>query len=260
MRISTLSGPLLRGKPERLFVLDYGLFDVTAARPPRRIGIPGFLVGTDAGEWALFDTGFPREYADDHAAASARDGLGAFGKVVRLGPENLPEAQLTLAGVAPEEVTVMVQTHTHIDHAGSMGGFPGLGDVPVVIGAAERALPRPAPIFGDGGAWPDRDWRCVEGDVDLGSGLRLLSLPGHAPGQLGALVTLPETGSVLLTCDAASRPGEVVEGYAGSFDPEAARASGARLMRLAAETDAWIVWGHDPGQWRVLRKAPEWYG
>ena len=251
--------PLLRGKPERLFVLDYGLFDVTAAVPPRRIGIPGFLVGTDAGEWVLFDTGFPREYAEDAAAAGARDGLGAFGEVVRLGPENLPEAQLALAGVAAEDVTVMVQTHTHIDHYGSMAGFPGLGDVPVVIGAAERALPRPAPIFGEPGDWPDRDWRCLEGDVDLGPGLRLLLLPGHAPGQLGALLTLPETGAVLLTCDAASRPGEVAEGYSTSMDPEAARTSGARLMGLVAETDAWVIWGHDPGQWRVLRKAPDAY-
>ena len=260
MRIERLDGPLMRGKAERLFVLDYGTFDVTSATPPRRIGIVGFLVGTDAGDWALFDTGFPPEYATDAGAASARDGLGAFGEVVSLTPENLPEAQIRRAGIAPSDITVMVQTHTHIDHWGGMGGFPGLGDVPVVIGGAERAMERPAPGFGAPGEWPDMDWRTLEGDADLCEGLTLLPSPGHAPGQIAALVTLPETGAVLLTCDAASRPAEVLEGFSTSLDPEAARASAARLMGIAAETDAWILWGHDPGQWRVIRKAPESYG
>ena len=257
MRTRTLDGPLLAGRPDRLYVLDYGLFEVTAAVPPRIIGLAGFLVRTDAGEWALFDTGMPRDYAADAAAAGARDGLGAFGEVRSLGPGNLPEAQLALAGA---EVTAMVQTHTHIDHAGGMGGFPGLGDVPVVIGAAERAMARPAPGFGDGGDWPDMDWRLLEGDADLGPGLRLLSVPGHAPGQLAALVELPETGAVLLTCDAISRPAEMWKGFDTARDVEASMESAGRLMRLAEETGAWVVWGHDPGQWRVLRKAPDWYG
>ena len=260
MRIRRLDGPLLRGKAERLYVLDYGTFDVTAAVPPRRIGILGFLVGTDAGDWALFDTGFPREYAADAAAASARDGLGAFGEIVSLGSENLPEAQIRRAGIEPSDVTAMVQTHTHIDHWGGMGGFPGLRDVPVVIGAAERAMERPAPIFGDPGDWPDMDWRVLEGDADLCDGLTLLSAPGHAPGQIAALVELPETGAVLLTCDAISRPAEALDGFSTTTDRAQAVESAARLMELAAETDAWILWGHDPGQWRVIRKAPEFYG
>jgi N-acyl homoserine lactone hydrolase len=84
-------------------------------------------------------------------------------------------------------------------------------------------------------------------------------VPGHAPGQLAALVHLPVTGAVLLTGDAVSRPGEIAEGFAGAEDAAAARASAARLMALAAAERAVVIWGHDPAQWPALRKAPDFY-
>ena len=43
---------ILRGRPTRLAVLDYGLFKVHANG--RVIGICGYLVETDAGERVLF--------------------------------------------------------------------------------------------------------------------------------------------------------------------------------------------------------------
>ena len=86
-----------------------------------------------------------------------------------------------------------------------------------------------------------------------------LLAPGHAPGQLAFLLELPETGPVLLACDAISRPAEIEEGFADAADPPAARASAARLMRLAREAGAFVIYGHAPEQWADLRKAPETY-
>lgn len=71
----------LKGKPIRLAVLDYGLFEVHAG--PRTIGICGFAVQTDAGEVVLIDTGFPEKYTIDAEAATAEDGLGSFGRVLK---------------------------------------------------------------------------------------------------------------------------------------------------------------------------------
>ena len=51
----------LKGKPKRLAVLDYGLFEVHAG--PRTIGICGYLIETDADERILIDTGLPAKYA-----------------------------------------------------------------------------------------------------------------------------------------------------------------------------------------------------
>ena len=92
---------LLRGKPARLYVLDFGLFRVHSG--PRDIGICGFLITTDLGENILVDSGFPAKYAKDAACATAEDGLDDFGQVLSLSRNNLPEAQLAKAGVQPNQ-------------------------------------------------------------------------------------------------------------------------------------------------------------
>ena len=245
----------LRGKPKRLAVLDYGLFEVHAG--PRTIGICGFVVETDAGEVVLIDTGFPAKYARDAEAATAEDDLGSFGRVLSVTPDNLPAAQLAKLGLAKSDVTLMIQSHTHIDHLGDIAGFPG---VPILIAAAERALPRPMYWSGKQPMdWPEADYALVETDFALGDGFEVLLCPGHAPGQLAFMVRLPDTGWVLLTSDAISRASEVDEKFAGSWDDALAIHHGDRLLRLAAERDALVIYGHSPEQWPTLRKAPDWF-
>ena len=245
----------LKGKPKRLAVLDYGLFRVHAG--PRDVGLCGFLIQTDADECVLIDTGMPAKYSADAEAATAEDELGSFGCVLSLSPDNLAKAQLALLGLGPADITVMIQSHTHIDHVGDMGGFPG---VPILIAEAERALPRPLYWSGKQAMdWPRADYALVTGDRPLGPGFDVLLCPGHAPGQLAFLLELPRTGPVLLTSDAISRPAEIDEKFAGSWDVAQAIHHGDRLMRLAAERDAFVIYGHGPEQWPELRKAPLWY-
>lgn len=243
----------VKGRPVALFVLDYGLFKVHSNG--RVIGICGYLIQTDAGENILVDTGFPAKYAADKQAATQQDRLYEFGEVLECTPANLPTAQLALVGITPDDVALHIVTHTHIDHIGGLGDFP---NVPILMSAIERALPRPLywgqiqPID-----WPDQDYLLIENDTAVGPGLGLLVVPGHAPGQLALMIDLPETGHVLLTGDAISRPAEIEEQFAGSWDEEQACASADRLMQMASETDALIIYGHSPDQWPGLRKAPE---
>jgi len=250
-----MSEPLMKGRPVALQILDYGLFQVHANN--RIIGICGFLITTDAGERILVDTGFPAKYASDPVAASDEDQLGAFGTVLHLGPDNLPAAQLALCGVAPEDIDLLIMTHTHIDHVGGIADFV---QAPLLIAATERALPRPLywsnvqPL-----EWPDRATITIEADTEIAPGLQVILAPGHAPGQLALMLELPQTGPVLLTSDAISRPAEVDERFDTAADPAQARASAARLMALANERGAFVVYGHSPEQWPQLRKAPEAY-
>lgn len=245
----------LKGRPVSLTVLDYGLFKVHANG--RVIGICGYLIRTDAGENVLVDTGFPAKYAEDREAATQEDRLYEFGEVLRCGPENLPAAQLARAGLEPEDITLHILTHSHIDHVGALHDFAHL---PIVMAGVERALPKP--LYWGGAQpmdWPEARYLLVDGDVALGPGFDLLLVPGHAPGQLAMRLELPETGVVLLTSDAISRPAEIDERFAGSWDEEQAIASGARLMEMAAQDGAFVIYGHCPAQWPELRKAPEAY-
>lgn len=245
----------VKGRPVALFVLDYGLFRVHANG--RIIGICGYLIQTDAGENILVDTGFPAKYAHDTDAATQEDRLYEFGEVLECGPKNLPAAQLATLGLGAQDLCLHIVTHTHIDHVGGLHDFP---DAPILISAIERALPRPLywgqvqPLD-----WPDQTYLLVHGDTALGPGLDIFDVPGHAPGQLALMVDLPETGKVLLTGDAISRPAEIDEKFAGSWDEPQARSSAERLMAAAEATGAFVIYGHSPEQWLTLRKAPKGY-
>jgi N-acyl homoserine lactone hydrolase len=245
----------LQGKPARLAVLDYGLFEVHAG--PRTIGICGFVIQTDADETILIDTGFPQKYADDADAATIEDDLGGFGRVLNVGPENMPGPQLASLGIDKADVTLMIQSHTHIDHVGDMAGYP---QAPILIAAAERTLPRPLYWSGKQAMeWPDRDYVLVTEDFELGPDFEVLLCPGHAPGQLAFMVRLPDTGWMLLTSDAISRASEIDEGFAGSWDVPQAIHHGGRIMAMARDRDATVIFGHSPEQWPTLRKAPNWF-
>jgi N-acyl homoserine lactone hydrolase len=243
---------LLQGRPVSLHVLDYGTFRVHD--DGRSIGLYGFLITTDADERVLVDTGMPAAYAEDPAAAGQKDGLDSFGVVVELTKAHLPAAQLERAGCDLGDVTLMVQTHSHIDHIGGLHLCP---DAPMLIAKAERAQPKPLYWAGSQPMdWPDRAYIQLESDRQIGPGIDVLLVPGHTPGQLALLVDLPRTGSVLLTSDAISRPAEADDGFIGAHDVPAARQSADRLMRLANERHAFIIYGHCPTQRQELKKAP----
>lgn len=244
---------LLKGKPISLAILDYGLFQVHANG--RVIGICGALIQTDAGENVLIDTGFPPKYAQDAEAATAEDDLGSFGRVLSVTRDNSVDTQLGLLGLTRADITLMIQSHTHIDHVGEMAGFPG---VPIVIAAAERTLPRP--LYWSGKQpmdWPEAMYIEITEDTRIAPGFDILLCPGHAPGQLAFLLDLPQTGALVFTSDAISRAAEIDEKFAGSWDEALAIHHGARIMKLAAARDAKVIFGHSPEQWPTLRKAPD---
>ncbi len=245
-------GRYLIGKPISLMVLDYGLFKVHA--DGRIIGICGFLLRTDQNEAVLIDTGFPKHYAIDAQAASAADDLGKFGEVLRLTQENLPAGQLGLAGLTISDIDLLILTHSHIDHIGGLDDLPG---VPVLLARAELDLPRPLYFGGHRPMeWPDRAYLTIDADTLIGPGFQALPSPGHAPGQLAFCVDLPHTGWVLLTSDAISRPAEVDEKFDTAPNPAQACTSAARLLAIAGQRNALIIYGHCPAQWPRLKKAP----
>lgn len=242
---------ILHGRPATLHILNLGTFAVRAGRV---IGIPAFLLTTDHGEHVLVDTGFRDGYGSAPVSAEVEDGLDAFGHLVDFGPQNLIVAQLALLGLAPADVDLLILTHSHIDHIGGLAHFT---HVPIVIGAEERALPRPLYWAGyQPMAWPQAEWRAVHEDTDIGPHITVLHVPGHAPGQLALRFDLPQTGRILITSDAISRPSEPAEGFSDAHDLPKAQASAARLLAMNADL---CIWGHCPAQWKTLLFSPDSY-
>ena len=247
----------------RLTVLDYGSLTLAldmltpgdGAGRSVTIGVPGYLIETDDGRSILVDTGLPHAYHADPLGARRADAYEGWIHRVDTSPEQTPAGQLALLGRARGDITDQVVTHTHFDHAGGMADFP---DATMVIQRAERILP--TPVY-PGFTWPEqRRSEVIDGDHDLAPGVRLLMTPGHTPGHMSVLVTLPKTGPVILAIDALYLPAVLDhDNFRASWNEADARASGRRLARLANELGAWLIYGHDPDQWRSLRKTPEAY-
>lgn len=175
--------------------------------------------------------------------------------------------QARSVGVAPEDVRYVVQSHLHLDHTGAIGRFPNAVHIVQRL-EYEYAF---KPDWFAAGAYiradfdrPGLQWQFLGGDYtdrfDLfGDGtFRMIFTPGHSPGHQSFLLTLPNTGPVLLTIDAAytldhwenkALPGLVCSSV------EAAH-SVAKLHKIAEDTGAMLVTGHDPEHWKTFRKAP----
>ena len=74
-------------------------------------------------------------------------------------------------------------------------------------------------------------------------------------------VHLPSGTALFLAIDAVNRLDELDGSYVPAFTSSLTEAttSIARIRRLAWRAGADVVAGHDPDQWRTLRRAPEVY-
>jgi N-acyl homoserine lactone hydrolase len=226
------------------------------------VPVPFFLIRHPGGD-VVIDGGNPLAVARD---ASAHWGALAQHFRAHMTEEQHCVAQLRQLGVEPQSIRHVVQTHLHIDHVGALGHFP---DATVIVDAREleaaRTVDRPLAhgYVREDFERADLDWRPVEDDLDLfGDGaIRLLRTPGHSAGHMSVLLALEQTGPVLLTADAS----DGLRQWDGRLPPRAlhsredAERSLERLRGLARETDALIVFGHDPDNWSRLEHAPAAY-
>ncbi|HKW78079.1 MAG TPA: N-acyl homoserine lactonase family protein [Candidatus Limnocylindria bacterium] len=141
------------------------------------------------------------------------------------------------AKIEAEDVSLVINTHMHFDHAGANSEFP---DVAILVQEAEWQ------VAWDEGytvrSWidfPDASYLRLHGDTDVADGLRVLSTPGHSPGHQSVAVET-EDGLVLIAGQAAQD--------ARDF---ATRRGDPSLERLRALNAAFVHFSHDRA---VLKK------
>jgi len=91
--------------------------------------------------------------------------------------------------------------------------------------------------------------------------IKVIFTPGHTPGHQSVLVNLPKTGHMLLTGDACYTGDHWCDRCLPGLVASASDAadSVAKLRKIAKETNAKVVWGHDPVTWLEWNKAPMFY-
>ena len=232
----------------------------------------------------IYDTGFDMQHMQAFVPGD---------QPLQTASQTLP-AQLASLGLKPTDVTHVLSSHLHIDHAGGHEFFP---QALVYLHKAEyRQAQKPA-LFermsysdlsfdpaleaardgidlgseGDGDRGPLVKYKLISGDYEVAKGVHMIETLGHSAGHYSLLVEFPgadgATGSgarrkpMLFTGDAAMTPRNQDMMVIGGFhlDPVRATDSQQKIKDLAVEYDAEIFCSHSMPDFEGWKKAPEWY-
>jgi len=170
--------------------------------------------------------------------------VGAFGVRRELAK------QLNACGIAPEDVTDVVLTHAHYDHAVNFTLFPAatvwIGAKELAWAAEQRAGFNPLPELYVRELSSSLRVRRIEAGQEFLPGLLAIAAPGHTPGHLIFLLTAA-SHQILFPGDAAKNRAELLSRQVDSTgDLEASQSSLDIIWRhWRAEPGTVLVPGHD---------------
>ena len=231
---------------------------------PFTVPVPFFLIEHPKG-LVLYDTGNAKEVAIDKIKHWGQGVCDAYDPVMTV--DDFVVEQLRRDGFTPENVTHVVLSHLHLDHAGGVGAFP---NAKYIVQRAELHYAYVPDFFQKGAyiradfAKPDLDWVLLDGDGDLrgdlfGDGtMKILPTPGHTPGHQSLLVRLPVSGPWLLTGDSAYTEEIMAEDVLPGLvqSPSDAVKSIAKMRHLRDTQGYRVITGHDPEAFAKLQLSP----
>ena len=218
---------------------------LTPAEQDELIDIPVWsaLLRTPEGV-ILFDTGVhPVHVERPDATFGPRASLQ-----VTMTTDDAIVSRLAALGVTPDDVTVVVNSHLHFDHAGNNRAFPNAtfivqGDQ---LAYAKGKASFPAIYWDD----PGLRYMPASGRARVAAGVEVVPTPGHAPGHQSLVVDLAETGRLVLCGDAAFTRANLERGETPAQDPAAATESLALIRSLVHDDLERAFPSHDPTTFR----------
>lgn len=236
---------------------------MNASQDPYEIPVPWYLITHPKGN-IVIDGG--------NSVLCATDPVGHWGGITEVYWPVMEESEgcvntLESLGIDPASVKFVLQSHLHLDHTGAIGNFPNATHV---VQRCEYEYAFTPDWFAAGGYIrkdfdkPGLKWQFLElnyNDIfDLyGDGVvKMIPTPGHSPGHCSFMITLPNSGSIILAVDAAYTTDhwdeKALPGFLAST-VDAVR-SVKKLHELADRHDALVVTGHDPIKWSEFKKGP----
>lgn len=232
---------------------------------PFDVPVPYYVIEHERG-LVLFDTG--------NALEVAQGKVEHWGDVVQTYDPVMTEDQWCVNAVKaldyqPENVTHVIQSHLHLDHAGGIGLFPNATYI-VQRSEYEFAMNPPEemrPAYIQADIEKDVDWLFLEGECDdrfdlFGDNSLICHFtPGHTPGHMSLQVNLENDSSIVLAVDACYTEENLTENKAPGlcWNEEKAIQSMNRFHLLHKLQGLKIVPGHDPEGWKKVKKFPEFY-
>ena len=201
----------------------------------------------------LFDTGLHPVHIDRPDATFGP----ASGLVVTMRAEDAIVPRLAALGVRPDDITIVVNSHLHFDHAGNNRAFPKATFVVQTeqLAHAKGRSNFPAIYWDD----PSLSYLPTNGPAQIAKGVAVVPTPGHAPGHQSLVVDLPQTGRVVLCGDAAFTRANLERDLIPAPVPDAARASLAVIRDLVDGDLDRAFPSHDAGAFARWTVAPHAY-
>ncbi len=219
-----------------------------------------YLLETEEG-YVLYDTGFNREVI--HTPVLEDEYYTSRGWVPTPVSEDIHDLgkQLADVGVSFDDIKYVIISHLHADHS---GGIKKCKNAQVLIQQAEYdyAMGEPAPPWFkcdyDG---EEINWKFLNGDYKLMDGIEIIDTKGHSAGHQSVVVTLPESGAMVLVGDA----GDFFKNFeeeipcGENIGDEHALAAIRRLKQEVADRQGTLFLLHDPDWIRQIKLTPEFY-
>ena len=240
-----------------------------------KIEIPiGFFVVKHPKGNVIFDTG-----NNDKVIAD----LGYWGHLAqvfepKMTAQDAMDAQLAKIGLTTDDIDYVVVSHMHLDHGGNVGKFPNstiviqndelsfamFPDEPFAAGYIPDDV---AVLRSSVGASQPNAMKMLrlDGDLDLfGDGSIIVHRsPGHTKGTQMLMLRLPNTGTVILTSDAAYFRDNVeknlIPNIVLAYDGAGIIKGYDWIRRMIATENASYFTSHDPDAFKSMKKAPEYY-
>ena len=204
----------------------------------------------------LFDTGISCDALADPAGRLGKRVASLFR--LRAGAGDNAVSQLAALGIAPDDITCVVNSHFHFDHCGCNASFPRAR---FLVQRAELELARTERNRYNPKDWDHPlDYRELDGEHDVfGDGtVVVLPTPGHTAGHQSLWVR--DGGrQLVLTSDACYTREHLEKSIfpSNAFNPGQMADSLNLLRGLRDRKGVELLYGHDAEQWSALPRAPQ---